>query len=332
MDCERAPSRGSILLGARGDRKTAARDLWAELGITQSSSYTAVGSKSARLDAVIDRYLSAVEESLLLPLRQSPDGCSALKTFFRDINSWIATDGRGCLMVNLMADEAPTNPAVAERTKAHRDQVRASLRVAVERTCPTEGTDVVDHRTSLLLATTFGLNIAARACATPTELDRMVAGVAAEIGSWTPAGPTPTSLLLVLWPVRRDITAVPIVRTRARQHRRPGLEPAGGHARRHRRHPGEAIPLPLRDPPDRRNPRAREPLRPSGRRVPPTGRARARRARTRPGPPSGRAGSRGRGGSKGRSRRASPRDRRCASPGRGSPAWAAPRRATCCSS
>ena len=178
-------SRALLLFWRKGYRNTTTRDLEAELGITQSSLYHAFGSKSALLDAVIDRYLSAVEESLLLPLRQSPDGCSALKMFFRDINTWIATEGRGCLMVNLMADEAPTNPAVAERTRAHRDQVRAALRVAVERTCPTEGTDVVDHRTSLLLATTFGLNIAARAGATPTELARMVAGVDAEIGSWT---------------------------------------------------------------------------------------------------------------------------------------------------
>ena len=178
-------SRALLLFWRKGYRNTTTRDLEAELGITQSSLYNAFGSKSALLDAVIDRYLSAVEESLLLPLRQSPDGCSALKTFFRDVNAWNATDGRGCLMVNLMADEAPTNPAVAERTRAHRDQVRAALRAAVERTCPTEGTDVVDHRTSLLLATTFGLNIAARAGASPTELARIVAGVGAEIGSWT---------------------------------------------------------------------------------------------------------------------------------------------------
>lgn len=178
-------SRTLLLFWRRGYRNTTTRDLEAVLGITQSSLYNAFGSKAALLDAVIDRYQSAVDESLLLPLSQSPDGCSALKTFFRDVSAWNATDGRGCLMVNLMADEAPTNPAVAERTRAHLDRVRAALRVAVERTCPTEGTDVVDHRTSLLLAATFGLNIAARAGASRTELARMVAGVEAEIGSWT---------------------------------------------------------------------------------------------------------------------------------------------------
>jgi AcrR family transcriptional regulator len=178
-------SRTLHLFWRRGYRNTTTRDLEAELGITQSSLYNAFGSKAALLDAVIDRYQSAVDESLLQPLRHAPDGRSALETFFRDVSSWMAADGRGCLMVNLMADEAPTNPAVAARTKAHRDRVRAALRVAVDRTCPTAGTDVVDHRASLLLATTFGLNIAARAGASPTELARIVAGVEAEITSWT---------------------------------------------------------------------------------------------------------------------------------------------------
>jgi len=173
------------LFWRKGYRNTTTRDLEAELGITQSSLYHAFGSKAGLLDAILDRYQSTVDESLLQPLRHTPDGRSALETFFRDVGAWMAADGRGCLMVNLMADEAPTNPLVAARTKAHRDRVRAALRVAVDRTCPTAGADVVEHRTNLLLATTLGLNIAARAGASPTELDRIVAGVQAEIRSWT---------------------------------------------------------------------------------------------------------------------------------------------------
>lgn len=173
------------LFWRKGYRNTTTRDLEAKLGITQSSLYHAFGSKAGLLDAVLDRYQSTVNESLLRPLRHNSDGRSALETFFRDIGAWMAEDGRGCLMVNLMADEAPTNTAVAARTKAHRVRVRAALRVAVDRTCPTAGSDVVEHRTSLLLATTLGLNIAARAGASPAELGRIVTGIEAEIRSWT---------------------------------------------------------------------------------------------------------------------------------------------------
>lgn len=173
------------LFWRKGYRNTTTRDLEAELGITQSSLYNAFGSKAGLLDAALDRYQSAMDESLLQPLRRAPDGRNGLVTFFRDIGAWMAADGRGCLMVNLMADEALTNPAVAARTKAHRGRVRAALRVAVDRTCRTAGTDVVEHRTDLLLAATLGLNIAARAGASPTELGRIVAGIEAEIRSWT---------------------------------------------------------------------------------------------------------------------------------------------------
>ena len=173
------------LFWRKGYRNTTTRDLEAELGITQSSLCHAFGSKAGLLDAILDRYQSTVDESLLQPLRHTPDGRSALETFFRDVGAWMAADGRGCLMVNLMADEAPTNPLVAARTKAHRDRVRAALRVAVDRACPTAGTGVVEHRTNLLLATTLGLNIAARAGASPAELGRIVTGIEAEIRSWT---------------------------------------------------------------------------------------------------------------------------------------------------
>ena len=173
------------LFWRKGYRHTTTRALEAELGITQSSLYNVFGSKAGLLDAVLDRYQSAVDESLLQPLRRAPDGRIGLEAFFRDVGAWMAADGRGCLMVNLMADEAPTNPAVAARTKAHRDRVRAALQVAVDRTCPTAGADVVEYRTDLLLAATLGLNIAARAGASSTELGRIVAGVEAEITSWT---------------------------------------------------------------------------------------------------------------------------------------------------
>ena len=180
-------SRTLSLFWRKGYRNTTTRDLEGELGITQSSLYNAFGSKAGLLDATLDRYQSAVDESLLQPLRSAVDGRGALSIFFRDVGAWMALDGRGCLMVNLMADEAPTNSAIATRTRAHRERVRAALGTAVDRTWKLAGTEVVEGRTDLLLAATLGLNIAARAGASASELGRIVVGVQAEIRSW----PTP---------------------------------------------------------------------------------------------------------------------------------------------
>lgn len=180
-------SKALNLIWRKGYRNTTTRELEAELGITQSSLYNAFGSKAGLLDAALNQYQSAIDSSLLEPLRSISDGRNALEVFFRDVGAWMAADGRGCLMVNLMADEAPTNPAIAARTRTHREQVRTSLRIAVERTDSRASTEVVEHRTDLLLAATLGLNIAARAGASPAELSQIVVGVEAEIRSWTRA-------------------------------------------------------------------------------------------------------------------------------------------------
>jgi hypothetical protein len=87
-------------------------------------------------------------------------------------------------MVNLMVDEAPTNPANATRTTAHRARVRSALRVAVHRASGRAPAVTVEQRTDLLLAATLGLNLAARAGASATELSGIVAGITAEIASW----------------------------------------------------------------------------------------------------------------------------------------------------
>jgi AcrR family transcriptional regulator len=173
------------LFWSNGYRNTSTRDLEGALGVTQSSLYHAFGSKAGLLDAVLDGYQEAVDTSLLEPLRNAPDGSTGLATFLRDLGTWMAADGRGCLMVNLMVDEAPTNPAIATRTTAHRERLRAALRVAVEKVSGSAETKTVDRRTDLLLAATLGLNLAARAGASATELARIISGVDAEVASWS---------------------------------------------------------------------------------------------------------------------------------------------------
>lgn len=105
-DVDDVPARALKLFRRAGYRTTTTREV-DRPGITQSSLHHAFGSKAELLDAVLDRYQTAVEEFLLEPLHADPDG-------------------RGCLMVNMMADEAPIDPEIADRTRAR--PVRAAHR------------------------------------------------------------------------------------------------------------------------------------------------------------------------------------------------------------
>jgi len=184
FDVDDVLARALDLFWRKGYRTTTTRELEAGLGITQSSLYHAFGSKARLLDAVLDRYQAAVEQSLLQPLRSAPDGLAGLVTFFRDVGAWMAVDGRGCLMVNLMAEEAPDDPAIADRARGHRARVRAALRAGIVRACPAADRRTVDQRADLLLAATLGVNIAARSGAEPAELRRIVSGIQAQIRTW----------------------------------------------------------------------------------------------------------------------------------------------------
>ncbi len=173
----------------QGYRATTTRTLEAKLGITQSSLYHAFGSKSQLLALAAHRYGHLVDETLLDPLRRASDGASALQTFVRDLAGWMVIDRRGCLMVNLMVDEAGGDADIAGLTRAHRERVRAAIRQAVLTLDPTVSARTVRSRTDLLLAASLGLNVAARAGATSTEIRQMVSGVQDEIRSWN-ANPT----------------------------------------------------------------------------------------------------------------------------------------------
>ncbi len=185
---------GAVLDGAlelfwrSGYRSTTTRELEAKLGLSQSSIYNAFGSKQDLMTAALDRYESRISTDLIEPLESSPKGLVAIDEFFRSFGYWITHEGdRGCMLVNLMAEDGGETDEIRERTRRYRNRVRSSLRRALRRAVDLgeTGPEAIDLRAESLMAMVLALNIAARGGATVGELRKMIASARYQITCWS---------------------------------------------------------------------------------------------------------------------------------------------------
>lgn len=170
-----------------GYRATSTRALEKELGVSQSSLYNAFGSKSRLLDHAIEHYESRLDEYLVGPLQDAVDGVDAIERFFQSLLEWITADTkRGCLVINLMAEDGGMDADITARTHRYRDRVRTALRVALQRAADRGeiDTEAIDERTDLLLGMVLGLNIAVRGGARPSEVQGFLAAVVSQMAAW----------------------------------------------------------------------------------------------------------------------------------------------------
>ena len=170
-----------------GYRNTTTRDLEAALGISQSSLYNAFGSKQGLMQAALDRYESMTTTALLEPLEQAEHGLDAIGSFFDSLTRWVSGAGRrGCMIINLMAEEGGKDSMVNQRTTAYRNRVRNALHDALRRAVAADEATpgYVELRADLLFGEVLGINIAARGGAATDEVNRLVAGAHHLIDSW----------------------------------------------------------------------------------------------------------------------------------------------------
>ena len=175
------------LIWKRGYRATTTRDLEAALGLSQSSIYNAFGSKQDILEAVLDRYETLTDRELVRPLEESPEGLAAIDRFFVALGHWVTHEGRrGCMLINMMAEDGGETNAVTTRTRAYRDRVRSALRNGLVRAAAVGETQnaSLDDRTDLLVGLVLGLNIAARGGVSESELRGLLEAARAQIRSW----------------------------------------------------------------------------------------------------------------------------------------------------
>lgn len=179
------------LFWKRGYRTTTTRDLESALGLKQSSIYNAFGSKQDLLELALDRYETITSEALLEPLEQSKDGLVAIDDFFVGLARWVTHKGRrGCMLINMMAEDGDATASITERSRAYRNAVRTALRNALGRAVQTDGIQntALEERADLLIGMVLGLNIAARGGAGVAELGCLLDAVRMEVRSWRPTG------------------------------------------------------------------------------------------------------------------------------------------------
>ncbi|MDE2150305.1 MAG: TetR/AcrR family transcriptional regulator [Gammaproteobacteria bacterium] len=178
------------LFWVRGYRPTTTRELESAMGVKQSSIYNAFGSKDGLLAATLDRYETLADQVLLQPLETSTEGLRAVHDFFTTLAQWITDAGRcGCLLTNMMAEDAGANAAITQRTRRYRERVRTALLGALQRAAEAGeiAVESLEARASLLLAAVLGLSMVVRARGSQQEFEGVLNGVQTQIRMWRQA-------------------------------------------------------------------------------------------------------------------------------------------------
>lgn len=175
------------LFWKHGYRTTPTRELETALGLSQSSIYNTFGSKQNLLEAALDRYEALTDRELLQPLERAKTGLAAVDTFFVNLCHWVTHEGRrGCMLINMMAEDGGETDAITRRTRIYRMRVRDALCKSVARARSEGETRDIDPGdcANLLLGLVLGFNIAARGGASDVELATLLDAVRAQIRGW----------------------------------------------------------------------------------------------------------------------------------------------------
>jgi len=175
------------LFWTKGIADSTTRELESFLGLSQSSLYHQFGSKQLLLEAALDRYEELTSQALLVPLSENPDGFLAIKEFFTHLSDWVTKDKRrGCMLINLMAEDGSRSQLVKARTFKYRSNVKSGLMHALDRALIKEGKlqSDTEAKADLLLTLVLGFNIAVRGGADKSELDNMLKAVSSLLDNW----------------------------------------------------------------------------------------------------------------------------------------------------
>ena len=175
------------LFWKNGFSATTTRDLEAHLGLNQSSIYNQFGSKHKLLHQALDRYEEQTSKELLWPLQKATDGLGEIQIFFENLQQWVTRDGRkGCMLINMMAEDAAATEEITNRTRVYRQTVKRKLRNCLELASKRGQLSDPDtaHKAELLLTFVLGFNISVRGGATKREQTNLLNAVTAQLDSW----------------------------------------------------------------------------------------------------------------------------------------------------
>jgi AcrR family transcriptional regulator len=139
----------------------------------------------------LDRYEALIDAALLQPLETSDAGLDAIDDFLDALGHWITHDGRrGCMVINLMAEDGGDSGDITKRTRRYRQRVRAALQDGLRRAARLGETHdrAIDDRAEMLFGIVLGLNIAARGGAAKREVAGLLAAAHHAVAGWRIAG------------------------------------------------------------------------------------------------------------------------------------------------
>lgn len=187
FDSDEVLLRALELFWRKGFANTTTRDLETELKLNQSSLYNSFGSKHTFFNTILDRYEVLTNEALLEPLHAAGDKIAHFQDFFSRLVDRNTYKGRrGCMLINMMAEDGGQNPEFARRAIAFRRHVQDTFERVLDRAVEQGDIEPGDNtaRASILLGLTLGLNLAARANAASEELAQLTRAIHAQLDSW----------------------------------------------------------------------------------------------------------------------------------------------------
>jgi TetR/AcrR family transcriptional repressor of nem operon len=177
----------SELFWERGYRMTSIGDIEERTGLDRSSLYHAFGNKQTVFEAALQRYVAEFEDRLGAMLGAGV-GLDAVAGFFAGMGQVFRADrargGRGCLMVNTVAELGSEDPLSARMGADYRDLLRASFAGALSQAAARGELEPahIQPRANLLSSMVMGLFLTARIDA--ADAAEVCDSVAAEVSSW----------------------------------------------------------------------------------------------------------------------------------------------------
>jgi TetR/AcrR family transcriptional repressor of nem operon len=162
-------------------------DLEIATGLNRSSLYQAFGTKEALFDEALDSYVDKFMAPRLEAMGRSGASVRDVTAFFGGLATLFRDDPvrwrRGCLWVNSFAEFSGREPPDGRATE-YRHRLRSAFANALAEAPGgvSASAALVEQRSRLLTATTFGIWLAARV--DPTDAAGICDDVIAEVGSW----------------------------------------------------------------------------------------------------------------------------------------------------
>ena len=171
-----------------GYEGTAVSDLEERTGLKRSSLYLAFGSKRELFRTALDSYVEEVLDPLLAPMELDHPDLRSIETFFSGVKAIVGQagghGGRGCLMVNTVAELATRDDEAASRSAAFLDRLHHAFVRALEGAAASGAIadDALLRRENVLTAATLGIWLTARI--DPVAAASLCDSMTAEVESW----------------------------------------------------------------------------------------------------------------------------------------------------